>query len=270
MIDTSPLVTVIIPCYNHEDFVDGALRSVIDQTYRNIQIVAIDDGSRDGSVAILNALAGQYGFALIVQENRGVCRTLNRAIREAAHGEWIALLASDDLWHPRKIELQMQALAASTGARFCFSQAVEFKDSRHPDQGRVFPGRVKTGAVLESVFLRQHVPAGTMLFARSLYDELGGFDESLKEEDWDFVIRSAAATEFVAVDKPLLFYRAHAGNTMRTRARAATFRQKAILLSKNMTLVSPWRWLAAILIHFSHDIILATLRSWPERWRGQS
>jgi len=254
-----PLVTVIVPCYNHEAYVEHAVRSVLDQSYPSIQLVAIDDGSRDRSVPILKELSDHHGFDLIVQENRGICKTLNRAIRECARGEWIALLASDDMWHHEKIARQMNALAAAPDVRFCFSQAVEFTDQLAPDVGPVFPSRVRTGSVLNKVFVRQHVPAGTMLFSRSLYDELGGFDEALKEEDWDFVIRSAAVTHFAAVDEPLLYYRAHQGNTMRTRARSAIFRQKAILLSKNMMLVSPWRWLAAILLHFAHDIIAAPL-----------
>jgi len=255
-----PLISVIVPCYNHADYVEGAIRSVLNQTYPSVQLVVIDDGSKDGSADLVQKLAAQYGFVAIVQENRGICRTLNRAIREAATGEWVALLASDDLWHEDKLSQQMEALRARPDARFCFSQAVEFQDQRAPDRGRVFPMRVKQGNILNRVFIRQHVPAGTMLFARSLYDELGGFDEALREEDWDFVIRSAAATPFAAVQAPLLYYRAHVGNTMRTRARAEIFRQKSILLSKNMRLVSPWRWLVSILFHFAHDIGLASLR----------
>ena len=100
-----------------------------------------------------------------------------------------------------------------------------------------------------------------MVFARSLYDELGGFDESLREEDWDFVIRSAAATSLVAVDEPLLYYRAHEGNTMRTIARHRIFQRKAAILSKNMHLVSPWRWLWAVSYHFAHDIVWTALKA---------
>jgi alpha-1,3-rhamnosyltransferase len=93
-----------------------------------------------------------------------------------------------------------------------------------------------------------------MMFARSLFDELDGFDETLREEDWDFVIRSAAATPFCAVAEPLLYYRAHAGNTMKTAGRPRIFQQKALILSKNMHLVSPWRGWLAIGFHFAHDI----------------
>lgn len=255
-----PTVTVIIPCYNHAAYVARAVASVLDQDYPGIELVVIDDGSQDGSIAVLEALAQERPFRLVVQANRGICRTLNRAVREFASGGWIAILASDDFWRPDKIRRQMEALRETPGARFCFSQAREFRDETQAEQGRVFPRRVLGGEVLERVFVRQHVPAGTMLFARSLFDELGGFDEALREEDWDFVIRSAAAGPLCAVPEPLLYYRAHAGNTMRTAGRRRIFQQKAMILSKNMHLVSPWRWLLAIGVHFAHDIVLAALR----------
>lgn len=257
-----PLITVVMPCYNHENYVDRAVMSVLEQTYPRVELVVIDDGSRDGSVSKLENLRDRFGFTLICQENRGVCRTLNRGILEAGHGDYIALLASDDFWHPDKLCLQMAELQHHPGSEFCFSQATEFTNENNPDSGTVFPGKCLAGHVVDQVFLRQHVPAGTMLFSRQLYDRLGGFDESLKEEDWDFVIRSAAVTPFVSVDAPLLYYRSHQGNTMKTRNRAAIFHQKAKILAKNFDLVSPWRWLFAISLHFAHDIVFSRL------WRG--
>ena len=256
----TPRVSVIMPSYNHAHYIERAIRSVVGQSYPNIELIVVDDGSRDGSPELLQRLSAELGFTLIIQPNAGVCRTLNRGIHEFATGEWIALLASDDFWRLDKIERQLAALRAMPESRFCFSQAREFRDEACADDGRVFPARVRAGSVLDRVFLRQHVPAGTMMFARSLYDELGGFDDGLGEEDWDFVIRSAAASPFAAVAEPLLYYRAHEGNTMRTAGRRRIFQRKAMLLAKNMHLVSPWRWLAAIVFHFAHDIGLSVLR----------
>lgn len=259
-----PLVTVILPCYNHERYVERAILSVLNQTYPRVQLVVIDDGSRDGSTEILKSLNERVDFTLICQENRGVCKTLNRAIRDVANGDYIALLASDDFWHSDKLRLQIEELQRVPGAEFCFSQAIEFSDENRPENGHVFPKKCLTGQVLNDVFVRQHVPAGTMLFSRRLYDSLGGFDENLKEEDWDFVIRSAAATPFAAVGIPLLYYRSHQGNTMKTRGRATIFHQKALILAKNFNLVSPWRWLFAVALHFAHDIAISRVpRIWP-------
>jgi alpha-1,3-rhamnosyltransferase len=249
------LVTVVVPCYNHEQYIERAISSVFCQTYDNFELVVIDDGSIDGSVAKLKKLQDQYNFVLITQENKGVCKTLNRAIREFSHGAYIAVLASDDFWHQDKLKLQMKALHQHRDAHFCFSQAIEFADENNPTKGRRFPRKCLSGRVLNKVFLRQHVPAGTMMFSRNLFDRLNGFDETLKEEDWDFVIRSAAITEFCSVDEPLLFYRSHAANTMKTRARSKIFHEKVKILSKNMDLVGPWRWMVSVMLHFLYDVI---------------
>lgn len=253
--DDRPLVTVVMPCYNHEAYVERAVKSVIDQTYANLQLVVIDDGSTDKSGDKLEALQQHLGFRLIRQENRGVCSALNRAIRELSHGEYIALLASDDFWHREKLQMQIAELKRHPQSAFCFSQAIAFKDDNNPNQGRIFPRRCMSGNILKRVFVRQHVPAGTMVFTRELYNQLGGFDEGLTEEDWDFVIRSAAATPFCAVDSPLLYYRCHNGSTMLTRKRALIFQQKAGILAKNFHLVPSATWLTALLLHFSHDIV---------------
>jgi alpha-1,3-rhamnosyltransferase len=255
-----PKVSVVIPSFNHSKYIEDAILSVMRQSFQEIELIVIDDGSTDGSVEKLRDMRKDYDFKLICQENRGVCKTLNRAICEASTGKYLALLASDDFWHKDKIRLQVEALSRSPESEFCFSQAREFVDAALPENGQIFPRRCREGYVLNSVFIRQHVPAGSMLFSRRLFDALGGFDEDLREEDWDFVIRSAAVTSFAAVNRPLLYYRAHDTNTMRTRSRLATFQQKAKILAKNMHLVSPWIWLVASALHFVHDIILQGLK----------
>lgn len=250
------LVTVVIPCFNHEEFVERAVLSVLAQSYQHIDLVVIDDGSTDGSVQKLKELQAQFHFNLILQENSGVCKALNRAIRLVSTGEYISLLASDDFWHEDKLLLQMECLSQHPQSEFCFSQALEFNDDGCSLKGKIFPRKCLSGYVLKSVFLRQHVPAGSMLFTRSLYDKIGGFDEDLKEEDWDFVIRSAATTSFCSVNRPLLYYRSHSSNTMKTQKRSSIYQQKIKILSKNFHLSTPFRWYLSISIHFIYDFII--------------
>ena len=145
------------------------------------------------------------------------------------------------------------------GSEFCFSQAIEFEEDRPEFAVRIFPRKPLSGRVLNQVFLRQHVPAGSMLFSRRLYDELEGFDENLLEEDWDFVIRCAARTRLSAVPEPLLYYRSHGSNIMKLRRRRDIFRQKALILSKNYALVTPQRWFLSLAVHFFHDHYLVHL-----------
>lgn len=254
--NSQPLVTVIIPSYNHSTYVECAIVSVIRQTYKHVQLIVIDDGSTDSSVEKLMILKDKFNFTLIIQKNAGICKTLNRAIRESARGDYISILASDDYWHTEKLKIQINALNSQNISEFCFSQAIQFTDNNTPDVRRVFPKKCLSGKVLNDVFVRQHVPAGTMLFSRRLYDRLNGFDETLKEEDWDFIIRAAAITPFTSVNMPLLYYRSHQTNTMKTRERAEIFHQKAKILSKNFNLINPHRWLFVIVLHFIHDLII--------------
>ncbi len=233
-------------------YIEESVISVVNQTYANIELVVIDDGSDDNSIELLKSLQNKYEFTLIIQDNSGVCKTLNRAITKFCNGKYVGILASDDYWHPEKLKKQMTVLMEKEGSDFCFTQALEF-DSDSGDTIRVFPKKPLSGEVLEKVFIRQHVPAGSILFSRELYDEVGGFDENLREEDWDFVIRCAAKTRFTSVKEPLFFYRSHANNTMKSVARTKIFHQKALILAKNYPLVSPYVWIKSISIHFMYD-----------------
>lgn len=92
-----PLVTVIIPSYNHERYISQSIESVVFQSYKNIEIIVIDDGSKDQSVTLINGLADKYGFIVIARENRGVAKTLNEGIG-LARGKYMSFLASDDYY----------------------------------------------------------------------------------------------------------------------------------------------------------------------------
>lgn len=256
---TKPLVSVVIPCFNHEKYVQKAIQSVLQQSYSNIELIVIDDGSSDGSVGVVKKISHKHGFAFITQENRGICKTLNRAIHDFSKGVYIALLASDDYWHPEKIKKQIELLEKNIHSEFCFTQAAEFEDTQSEEFIRIFPQKPLSGRVLNQVFLRQHVPAGSMLFSRNLYDAVGGFDENLLEEDWDFVIRCASKTHFSVIPEPLFHYRSHATNIMKLRKRNEIFHQKALLLTKNYNLVKPYRWFISLFVHFLYDLYIIKL-----------
>ena len=251
-------ISVIIPSYNHESFVGKSIDSVLVQICDNIELIVIDDGSSDGSVALLSNLAQKNGFSFYSQENKGICKTLNQAIKEYSKGQYIVLLSSDDYYHPEKIAEQVRMLEANPDAELCYTLAVEFDDATGAEL-RTFPARPVTGDVLKTVFLRQTYAAGSIMFTRDLFDRIGGFDENLKFEDWDFLIRAAAATRFVAVEKPLFFYRSHGTNTLKKWTRRQLFAEKIKILAKNYALVSPARWLYVVLVHFVHDHALMLL-----------
>ena len=121
---TTPLVTIAIPCYNHEQYVQDSIQSIIDQSYSNIELIIIDDGSKDNSVLkiqeLISICTNRFSrFEFRYRENKGLCNTLNEALKWA-NGEYFCTLASDDMIQPEKIELQIQALREYPEAIACF------------------------------------------------------------------------------------------------------------------------------------------------------
>ena len=245
-----PLVSVIIPCYNHEKYLEQSSLSVINQTYKNIELIVIDDGSKDKSVELIKNLQKTSDFKFIAQENIGVCKTLNKAVKLSV-GKYISILASDDYWEITKIEKQVNILENSN-SEFCFTQAIEFDEK---EKKEISPKEVNLDRINKTIFVKNIIPAGTIFFTRNLYNQLNGFDENLKMEDWDFVIRSSYLTNFSFIKEPLLYYRSHDSNIMKTRPRRETYRDKVVMLSKNFNLTSPWIWYFSISLHFFYDII---------------
>jgi len=249
-----PLISIIVPSYNHEKFIAETIESLLNQTYKNREIIVLDDGSTDNSIKIIEKFKDEKNFVYATQNNQGICKTLNRAIREYSKGEYISIIASDDIWHESKLQFQIDKMIENPFSELCYSQAIEFSSSEG-NFGKIFPS-YSEGWMLNKVYIRQHVPAGTMLFTRKLYNEIGGFDESLIEEDWDFVIRSAAKTKFSFVNKPLLIYRKHDKNIMKIRSRKLIFLEKKKILYKNRNLVNPLVYLISLFSHFLYDLYI--------------
>ena len=123
MADKQPLVSIVLPVHDGESSIAATLESAVGQTYRNTEIVVVDDGSRDGTRAIVESwVARDPRVRLLAQANRGVAAARNRAV-EAARGELIAPLDADDLWDPTKIERQVRRLFEAgdgTGLVYCW------------------------------------------------------------------------------------------------------------------------------------------------------
>lgn len=126
--ESMPLVSVIMPSYNAEKYIDEAIRSVIAQTYTNWELFVIDDGSTDRTARIAQSYAEKDSRVIFRQNshNMGTANTRNIGIR-LANGEWIATLDSDDIWHPEKLEIQLKK-AQETGALFLYTSYSLFCD----------------------------------------------------------------------------------------------------------------------------------------------
>ncbi len=104
---SQPLVSIIVPSYNHARYINQCIESIYQQTYQYFELIVIDDGSKDNSKEVLIDLHNKYEFTLVFQENQGVAYTLNRGIKEFAIGKYITFCASDDYWVIDKLEKQV-------------------------------------------------------------------------------------------------------------------------------------------------------------------
>lgn len=116
-----PLVSVLLPSYNHERFIEEAIMSVMEQTYPNIQLIVIDDGSTDRSPEIIDRLQRKYGFEYYQQENKGLIYTLNR-LEKKIKGEYVSLFSSDDVYCFKKIEILVDFLELTRGFSMVYSK----------------------------------------------------------------------------------------------------------------------------------------------------
>lgn len=211
-IEEKPLVSVIIPCYNHEKYIEECLRSVMSQTYNNLQIIVIDDGSQDQSFEIAQKVL-TYGNSIVVkQSNIGLPRTINRALKEFATGSFIVILASDDWLDSTSIEKQVNCFQLNNNLGFVFGKAmVVGANGKYLYE---IPSLKRRRQITFNELLKENfVPAlATMIKKSALYD-VGLYDINSKIEDWDMWLRLGLKYEFQFIDELLGFYRQHPNQT---------------------------------------------------------
>lgn len=186
-----PLVTVVIPTKDRRQGVLAAIDSVVAQTYRNWQLVVVDDGSTDGTADAVAALPADERIELVRREQAGGVSAARNAGLARARGEYVAYLDSDNTWTPEFLEV-MVAFVRTRSLRFGYavSELVEEKkDGRRGYRSLPF----NRAALAE----RNFIDCIVVLHERSLLDEVGTFDENLRRNvDWDLFIRMSAVTDF--------------------------------------------------------------------------
>lgn len=216
-----PLVSVIIPAYNHELFIAEAIDSVTGQDYPHLEIVVVDDGSQDATYAQAEQSLARCGrpYRLVHQENRGAHAALNYGI-SLAQGEYIAILNSDDRYHPRRISTLIRDLQES-GSRFAFSQVRHIDDGGnphpyHPHYRRLLADAERFPSMSFALLLNNlTVTTGNFVMHRSLYEDVGPFAPYITCHDWDYVLRVILHEEPLYVPQELMDYRIHARNTLK-------------------------------------------------------
>jgi glycosyltransferase involved in cell wall biosynthesis len=228
-------VSVIIPSYNHAAYLAEAVTSVLNQTAGNLELIMVDDGSTDNSLALLQAIADPR-LKIIAQANQGAHAAINRGVAEA-DGEYLAILNSDDVYHPQRLEKLVAVLKNDPTIGLAGSH-IEVIDSRgkslgvkhgyrdlspwplpHPERS------FRAGDSLHEALLTENFYATTsnFVFRRSWYEQVGPFLPLRYTHDWDFALRMARAAKLTMVPEPLLQYRVHDSNTIRENRTAMIF-----------------------------------------------
>lgn len=201
-----PLVSVIVPSYNHENFITQCVESIVNQTYKNIELIVIDDGSKDKSQNILKELQKKYNFQLIIQENIGLPCTLNRGICEFAKGKYISFCASDDFWLLDKIENQVKFMEDNQFYPMSYGRTYYVaEDSTIIETGN--DSTLKGGWIFDSILLFDLHPPVNYMYRRSIFEEVGIFSEDAFAEDYDMNLKISNKYCIGFIDKYLSFYR---------------------------------------------------------------
>ncbi|MFW6164044.1 MAG: glycosyltransferase family 2 protein [Planctomycetota bacterium] len=201
-----PTVSVVIPAFNAERFLGQTLDSVLAQTYGDFEVVVVDDGSTDGTKAMVRRRGEPV--RLVEQANAGPSAARNRGVREA-RGELVAFVDADDLWLPEKLALQVPLFdpEGRVGLVYCHCDRMDA-------EGRVLPTPHPArpqGDVFLDFLVRNHCPTSGAVVRREVFLELGGFPEDMVwAEDWHLWLRIARGYEFAAVEAVLVRHRVHA------------------------------------------------------------
>lgn len=225
-----PLVSAIIPNYNYARFLRQAIDGALAQTYKNIEVIVVDDGSSDDSETVLRFFSDRIKW--VKQTNQGVSAARNRAVAESA-GEILAFLDADDIWLPEKIEKQVRVFAAGEKIGLVHCGAVDFDAagnllSEHLDG--------MSGAVSRDLleYRRDVILGGGSAAAvtREAFEKVGGFDTNLRiGEDWEFYYRVAKNFRVGFVPEILLKYRIHSNNSFAGNASSVERMETDMLLA---------------------------------------
>ncbi len=235
-----PAISVVVPAYNHAAYVSFALESVLRQTWSDFEIVVVDDGSSDATLALSKSFAERnpkLPVEIVAQHNAGPAAALNRAVESAA-GDFIAVLNSDDSYHPERLARLHRALDGSDSS-LSFS-GVDLVDA---EGSAISPGdpyadrlRAKVDEALryprlEYALLDFNVAlsTGNLFFRRELFDLVGGFRDLRLCYDWDFLLTALRYTSPTFVPDRLYFHRIHGENSFRGSGDASVEETEAVL-----------------------------------------
>lgn len=201
-----PAVSIVLPTYNRGEKLLGVLPKVLNQTYKNFEIVVVDDGSTDNTEEVVRMFQSPQIKYIKLEKNEGQSHARNVGIENASYN-YIAFADSDDIWEEKKLEIQMEALLQDKGAGFCYC-AYAYYDSN--ERKHIVPRRTiskvrKEGYIYPELLRRNIIGTPTLVVKKECIEQIGGFNEEINcLEDWEYVLRLAKKYECVFCDQELI------------------------------------------------------------------
>jgi teichuronic acid biosynthesis glycosyltransferase TuaG len=221
----SQLVSIVMPCFNASETINESLLSVINQTYTNIEIIVVDDGSTDDSIQLVKQ---NFPSVFLYQNNtgkKGVSTARNLGISRAK-GDWIAFLDADDIWMKEKLEKQINQL---NGCRWGHTNSFYFGYNQSGSTKRSDFTELGSGMVFQILLLDNFVTTSTVIAERQLLINSGGFDESFDMlEDWKLWLLLSKSEPLSFCELPLVKYRVTPGSTSRRARIVYPYHQRLI------------------------------------------
>ncbi len=247
----TPKVSVILPSYNHEPYVESAVRSVMKQTGVDFELIVIDDGSKDRSPEILKRLSEELGFTFIHRPNKGVVATLNEAL-SLARGLYVCSFSSDDIMPPDRLKNQSDFLDAHPEAVACFGQVMPLFDDGKLGEMDVRYLRSVPQVTFKESFLGQKALHGCAeMFVREKILAIGGYDNRYYFEDYPLYLKilDHYGPQPVSKDFVCCYYREHGDNLHVNHDRI--YGEILRLLAENYS---------------SHPLYKKAVRAWKSNW----
>ena len=196
--------SVICLCHNQADFVEEAIHSALNQTHENIELIVVDDGSTDGSKQVIRKAIQDLSVEFVdIERSVGNCKAFNQGLQYAT-GEYIIDLAADDKLLPNRVAEGIKTFSTKTiSVEFCNVRHIDHsgnEKNEHFDPNQEIP----EGDLYEKLITTYFISPPGMMMKKEVLDELGGYDESLTYEDFDFWIRSSRKFEYGYTDKVLV------------------------------------------------------------------
>ncbi len=239
---STPLVSVIMPTFNRAGWLSESIGSVLNQTYPNLELIVVDDGSTDHTAEVVRAFGDQLTY--LRQANRGVSKARNHGVAKS-RGLWVAFLDSDDLWQPAKVATQVALFQAQPEVEVCYTDEIWIRHGV-----RVNPKRIHqkhTGWLFEPSLPRCIISPSSVMMRRSLWTRLGGFDERLPAcEDYDLWLRMTVRVPVSLVPEALIVKRGGHADQL-SRATPLLDQYRIIALDKLLRTALPWSQRRAVL-----------------------